>query len=249
MDDPVKASLAVLSEEAGLVSAQISVDKGGKHYCFETTLSLDDAGASRNETLAAEGRRQITWLPPYLLVQSDLSTRQEFVNQTSVFKEAEGTLIKVGALGGDVSREVSGRFLSLYNKGSVWREMGFDCEACKPQVRLAIDELGGALVADPEETWRINQQELRDNDQYIQSEIGSLPPPEEDSPTRMLVLRSLTENAVIAKYCGRDAEVGKLLALASAHLDQDEQDQLAQSLNGTIPGEIPDQWGAAWGER
>jgi hypothetical protein len=64
----------------------------------------------------------------------------------------------------------------------------------------------------------------------------------------MLVLRSMTENAVMAQYCGRDAEVGKLLALASAHLDQDEQDQLLQSLNATIPREIPDQWGAVWGE-
>ena len=247
MDQPFKAFLtADVSGKSGIAPAVILIDGGAQRYCVETAISSDSANPPmQKETLEREGHRQVKWHSPYLLVQSDESTRIEVANKTWVFKAANGTLIRLGALGGDVMEEKSGRFLSLYNKAPVWRATAFGCTACKPKIHLAIDDLDGKLVANAEATWRLNEAERKSNYEYADSQIrAGLPPLEEDVPTRSLVLGALIENAVIAKYCGRASEMDKVVALANAHLDPASQNDLAQALSAVVPLETPDQWGA-----
>ena len=251
VDRPFKISLvADASDGADITTAMLLIDGGVQRYCVETTLSIDPSDPpTRADALTREGRRHITWLSPYLLVRSDESTRQEVVNKTWIFKAANGTLVRLGAIGGDVVEESSGRFQSLYNKAPVWRAQAFGCMACNPRVHLVIDDRDGKLVANAEATWRLNEKERRDNYEYVNSQIRSgLPPVDEDVPTRSFVLRAFIENAVVAKYCGRTVEMDRLIALVNTHLDQASQSALTQALRGVVPLEIPDQWGAVWRE-
>ena len=251
MERPVKLSMQIDSSDQFSVSTTMQMDKGDERYCISNFFFSDSGSKTllQGQALADEGRRRIMWRPPYLLALSHSGGRVEAYDRTWVFKVAEGRLTRIGALGGNARISSTGQFVSLYNKAAIWRAAAFRCEACRPRVHLVLDERDGKFAANAAATWRLNRKEWRHNRNYIASRIrAGLPPLEADSPTRGLVLAALIENAAIAKYCGRDAEVKKSMALAKANLDEVSQRELVRALREVAPLEIPDRWDATWRE-
>jgi hypothetical protein len=254
-DQPAPISMTVDSSDQISVSTTILIDDGSNIYCIADNF-FSESGVEpppQGQKLAEEGRRRIQWFPPYLLVRSQTEGHGGAYDSTWIFKaSSDGKLKRLGAIGGDADTSASGQFLSLFNKASVWTGEAFFCIACKPNVRLVIEDTGGTLVANPEATWEANQKEWHDNEAFISSQIQTGPPKDHDpdAQDRWLTetLGAVTENAVIAKYCGHDAEVVRLTALAKDHLDQASMEQLKTSLQNVIALELPDRWNAVWSD-
>lgn len=234
------------------VSTTMLIDDGAHTYCVSNNFfsDSDSEPPPQGQKLADDGRGRIRWLSPYLLVLSHTGGRAEAYDKTWIFKIVEGKLTRMGTVGGDAEMASTGRFQSLYNKASVWQGEEFDCEACRPQVRLVIEDKDGALAANPEATWEINQKEWQDNEKFVASQIQAGLPKDPDAQDlwRMQTLGALIENAVVAKYCRHDTEVQRLTALAKANLDQASLDELNNSLRNLVPLELPDRWDAVSSE-
>ncbi len=199
MDQPAKISTVVDSLDQSVVSTTMLIGDGLNTYCVSNNFFSDSDSESppQGQKLADWGRHRIRWLPPYMLVLSHTGGGAGAYDGTWVFKIVDGKLTRMGAVGGDAEMASTGRFQSLYNKTSVWQGEAFDCEACRPQIRLVIEDKDGALAANPKATWEISQKEWQDNEKFIASQIqAGLPKDQDQDPDAQDLWRMQTLGAL-----------------------------------------------------
>jgi len=110
------------------------------------------------------------------------------------------------------------------------------CHACAPRFELAIREDGGQLTVLPDVTWSINRVRYERFKALINSWLyGQLE--DEDK-----VFEAILNNAVLARYCGRDRDLSPTLEQLAARLDDDHRAWLCDALDQVTPLELPVTW-------
>ena len=252
-DQPVPISVAYGPFNSTGMLGTLLIGTGPERFTILTGLppqNLELMEFPGPEAVPRVARGLIHWQPPYLMVEAEWNWRQPIYNAVQVFKWSDGRLRRLGALGGGgwSGKMDQGRFLSQYNKEPVWDSTGFFCTACKSNLQIALRDIGETLTADSASTWEVNRTIWQQNEATLQNGFPvPAVPPDDDTMFRwrMSVTRSLIENAVLAKYCGKEAELDRLTALAEKLPAEDHAD-FDKALAHVVPLEAPDRWGARY---
>lgn len=217
------------SEGPDLYSLDVSVDDGVDRFRFTTNV--------RANTLARaiETQRALTrWTGSYLLARFERGGGNASRGSLDlVFRLRGGKLLYLGEVEADSYQ--GGTFKDTYDK---FENNELTSTAGAPTFAILLEEKGGRLRANLERTWQENRASFRENEAEIRALLARKALL--SGPRLIDFTESVLFNAVLAKYCRRQAELRELLQAAPAGLDREDLNLFNEIIAGVIPGELPE---------
>lgn len=217
-------------------SVTISVDYGDTHCHVSDTVPDDWEG-----TWGDWVKRRNGWRDRYLFIAGESLDSPWRDPLDHVFVLEGRQLVPVGAIAHPpaAGRERlapgyrDGVFLDRFDafQGELG---GFGCKGVGWPLVLREEE--GQFTVDLERTWATNQVWLQRNEAIARTCLGGGP---DDAALQDMLLATAGENALLAKYCGRNEDLERYRQQAQAVLDKPHRAQLRLMLRRITPGELP----------
>ena len=228
-----------------MITATVTEESPGELYGAEISVRHDPDSFAYSSMIDIHGDRQkaidvlkqgIGWKEGFLFVRLECGGGNAWrCSREQVFALRQGRLIHFGEILGGEREEKPGRhyqdgwFSDIYDKFELNTLVG---HAFAPGIRLFERVVSDHLEVDLERTWLENQKDF-------DLTLPEIEPRNEQEEVE--IIHPLLHNAVIAKYCRRDAELQAALELTHAHLDKDRLDRLMKILADVVPGDGPRQ--------
>ncbi len=197
-------------------------------------------GAGKPQDGIALLRKATAWKSGYLFVPESTGGGNAWrVSREHVLAIRAGHLVHLGEIlageHGPGSGYEAGYFGDVYDKFEL-NELTDHASA--PWFQVFSREKDGGLTVDLEYTWQ------QDAAQFAKTsaEIRGKTAPGSSPDWRRFVGADILSNAVLAKYCRRDAELKETMRIAEAELDAKQLRILNEILSRVVPGELP-KWG------
>lgn len=234
-----------LHAEAGLLHEEASGPQGGGEYVFTITVHGDSQDQIMTTAIRASSldeavkmtRAATVWRSPYLFVHLDrgLGTRADG-RREAVFEVLNGKLLSLGQLIdlGEGTGGYHGRHFVDYWVPDATQQSSL-CHDCAPLMRIQLVDKDGHLEVQRSVTWSANQENWLANAQILAH------PPGEETPeaqvpdggefnARLSYFQAVVKNAMLAKYCGKTAELLDLLNSTAPHLNAEQRQDLHDAL-------------------
>ena len=226
---PLKVTAAPGDNDTpGLLSLEVRVDNGVDSFRFTTSVRANSFAR------AVETQRTLTrWREPFLLVGYDRGGKNYSRDQLDlVFALRGGRLLYLGEV--EANSFKGGGFRDTYDK---FEENGLTSRAGAPTFPLVLEEKGGRLRVNLDRTWREGQGRFRQN----RAELRDLLRRKVllSGPTLIDFTEAVLFNAVLSKYCRRQADLQEALKAAAAGLDREDSKLFTDLVSDVIPGELP----------
>jgi len=187
---------------------------------LKKTVRLETAltGVSELKSALESLRQAVAWTPPYLFVQLGCGGGNAWLcDRVIVFKVDDGIathLVSVAAQDGPPDDVFTGHyFIDTYDK--LEQDYGFG-HAEAPWFSIAIEDTAQGLVVSAEATWLLNHDRYRSHSVFTQ--------------------------AVLAKYCGKQRELQRVVESALPTLESADTTLLFETLDAIVPSELPSAW-------
>ena len=209
----------------------LDVIHGRERYALETVVLTENADHAIDVV-----RRTTGWKRGYLFLRSDCGGGNAWkCSNETVFALRHGRLVALGTLAAGDDHAFGGCL-----GDSVFHDFDGDFEitdltshAGAPAFAVTLRERDGRLVGDPDRTWAENAATFASNDSVARANT------QPDGRQWEMVLSPRFENAVIAKYCGRDRELAATLTEARRVLPAGILARLEAELAKVVPGALP----------
>jgi hypothetical protein len=234
--------MVVIMQEPVMVTAKDIDGKEPNHYQLELSIEYGDDRYKFTTNMihtstfqeAIESQRTSTrWKESYLLVgweRGGGNASRGYLD--TVFMLNKGKLVYLGEV--DADSFENGTFKDWYDK---FEGNNLTSHADAPVIRLVVEEKSGRLVANLEKTWNENQKRFNENRAIIKDILTDK---NMNSESRITWLSGpLLFNAVLGKYCKRQADMDSFLKLAGKNLDRKSLKIFNDILAGVVPGGLP----------
>ena len=187
-------------------------------------------------------RAATVWRSPYLFVHLDrgLGNRPDGQRQ-AVFELLNGKLLSLGQLIdlGDGLANYHGRHFVDYWVPDSTQQLSL-CRDCAPLMRIQLLDRNGHLEVQRSVTWSANQDNWLANAALIarpptDSTTGEQESVDADFAARLSYFQAIVRNAMLAKYCGKTADLLDLLNLTAPHLNPEQRQELREALAMLAP--------------
>jgi len=186
-------------------------------------------------------RASVAWRAPYLFVREECGGGNAWgCFKETVFEVASGRARRIGAfIVGEKPREApqslrDRHFLDWYDKLED-AKLGL-CHARSPGFEIALSLKGKRTLVDRDATWSSNQPEYKKRLALIGTWLA------QDSVADEEAMAAIIFNAVLAKYCGMQAQLDDLVGRVTPRLTADQRGDLQEALRLTVPLEKPSAW-------
>jgi hypothetical protein len=231
LSDSVRV-VAVLADpvDPGRYTFDVIVSRGSRRFTVETVVVADTYALA-----VAQLRRTTGWKDHYLFVREDGEGNRWKTMAEQVFELRNGQLISLGRMlaTNDERLATSWRHGWFYDVYDDLEEDGYLCHACSPRVWLRLREQDGRLVPDLDATWAESADEYAEDDSLARATrhpgAGDWAP----------VIDPRIDRAVMARYCGRTAELSRIVAEAQSLLPPKEFARFRRELAKVRPGALP----------
>jgi len=230
MEKPVKVTAKDIDgKEPNQYQLELSIEYGGD--CFKFSTNMIHTSTFQE---AIESQRTFTrWKGPYLLVgweRGGGNAERGYLD--TVFMLKKGKLLYLGEV--DAGSFEKGVFKDWFNK---FEGTDITSHANAPVISLVVEEKGERLVANLDKTWNENQKRFNENRAIIKDILTNK---NMNSESRITWLSGpLLFNAVLGKYCKRQADMDSFLKLAGKNLDRKSLKIFKDILAGVVPGALP----------
>ena len=234
-----------LHAEAGLLHEDPAGPQGSGQYVFTITVHGDSGDQVMTTAVRASSldeavkitRAATIWRSPYLFVHLDrgLGNRPDG-RREAVFELLSGKLVSLGQLidVGTGSNDYHGRHFVDYWVPDVAQQSSL-CHDCAPLMRIQLVDKNGHLEVQRSVTWSANQESWLANAQVLAH------PPGEETPdvqtpsggafdARLAYFQAVVKNAMLAKYCGKTADLVDLINQTAPHLNAEQRQDLREAL-------------------
>jgi hypothetical protein len=234
-----------LRAEAGLLHEDPAGPQGSGQYVFTITVHGDSGDQVMTTAVRASSldeavkitRAATVWRSPYLFVHLDrgLGNRPDG-RREAVFELLNGKLLSLGQLIdlGEGPSAYHGRHFVDYWVPDAAQQASL-CRDCAPLIRIQLIDRGGHLEVQRSVTWSANQESWLASAQQL-----THPPAEDggdaqvsdggDFTARLAYFQAVVKNAMLAKYCGKTADLLDLLNLSAPHLNAEQRQDLHDAL-------------------
>lgn len=236
LNEPIKVTGDFDTADIGnYVPVQIGVHNGPIAQLVTTSV-IGKTASEVERTL----KQQVAWHAPYLFVHASCGGGNAWRCEGEVaFKVTGTTITRLGDLIGGDTKDVyhDGYFFDVYDK----LEAAVDglSHATSPVFKIALDDVNGALSVNPELTWTSNANEWRKRAEFIAT---THPNKDWQEAQWEDYFSAIVNNAALARYCNRRAELQSLLKTSEAELDAYRRRALADALSRVVPLEKPKAW-------
>ena len=230
LQKPVKVTAKDIDgSETDHYQLELGIEYGDDRFKFRTNLFQI---SSFNEAIQYE-RTRTHWQGPYLLVGYERgggNASRGYLDTVFILKK--GKLLYLGEV--DADSYEKGVFKDTYNQFEL-NNLTSHAEA--PLIRLIIEEKGGQLLVNLEKTRSENQKRFNQNREIIRELLNNKKIDPESLVTELS--GSLLYNAVLSKYCNRQADLDSILKIAKRVLDAKRLKIFNDILSRVVPGELP----------
>ncbi len=250
---PIKAEARLLHEDpaapqlSGLYVFTITVHGDTGDQLMTTAIrasSLDEA--------VKIARAGTVWRSPYLFVHLDRGVgNRPDGRREAVFELLQGKLLPLGQLIdlGEGINDYRGRHFVDYWVPDSAQQQSL-CRECAPAMRIQLVDHDGHLEVQRSVTWSANQDSWQANAQVIahppaQTAGDAQDSADSDFATRLSYFQAVVKNAMLAKYCGKTADLLDLLSLTAPHLNAEQRQDLKDALAMLAPLTPPSEARAA----
>lgn len=230
MEKPVKVTAKDIDgKESNHYQLELSIEYGGDRFKFSTNMIHTSTFQE-----AIESQRTFTrWKEPYLLVgweRGGGNAERGYLD--TVFMLKKGRLLYLGEV--DADSFENGIFKDWYVK---FEGNDLTSHANAPVIRLVLEEKDGRLVVNLDKTWSENRKRFNENRAIINDILTDK---NMNSESRITWLSGpLFFNALLGKYCKRQADMDSLLKLTDKTLDRKSLKIFNDILAGVVPGALP----------
>jgi hypothetical protein len=240
---PVKAEARLLHEDPA--GPQIS-----GQYVFTISVHGDAGDQLMTTAIRASSldeavkivRAATVWRSPYLFVHLErgIGNRPDGRRQ-AVFEVLDGKLLSLGQLIdlGEGLNNYHGRHFVDYWVPDSAQQLNL-CRDCAPVLRIQLVDKNGHLEVQRSVTWSANQDSWQANAQLIahpptDAAADAQDSADSDFAARLGYFQAVVKNAMLAKYCGKTADLLDLLSLTAAHLNAEQRQDLKDALAMLAP--------------
>jgi hypothetical protein len=240
---PVRAEARLLHQDpAGAQSSG--------QYVFAITVHGDAADQVMTTAIRSSSvdeavkiaRAATVWRAPYLFVHLDRGVgNRPDGRREAVFEVLNGKLLSLGQLIdlGEGVNSYHGRHFVDYWVPDAAQQLLL-CRDCAPVMRIQLVDRDGHLEVQRSVTWSANQDSWLANAQVIAhppADASGDPQDSADSEfaARLSYFQAVVKNAMLAKYCGKTADLLDLLNLTAPHLNPEQRQDLRDSLAMLAP--------------
>jgi hypothetical protein len=230
MQKPVKViAKDINGSDTDHYQLELSIEYESDRFKFKTDMRQTPSFQE-----AIESQRMSTrWKGPYLLVGWERGGgNASRGNLDTVFMLNKGKLLYLGEV--DADSFESEAFKDWYNK---FESNKLTSHAESPVIRLVLEEKGKGLVVNLEKTWRENQKRFDHERAIIQELLNNKKLNRESLINK--IAASLLFNAVLSKYCNRQADLDSIIKITKEVLDARNSKISNDILSLVIPGELP----------
>jgi len=240
---PIKTEARLLHEDpagpqiSGQYVFTITVHGEAEDQVMTTAIR----GSSLDEAVRI-ARAGTVWRSPYLFVHLDrgIGNRPDG-RREAVFELLNGKLLSLGQLIdlGDGVNNYHGRHFVDYWVPDSAQQLNL-CRDCAPVLRIQLVDRDGHLEVQRSVTWSANQNSWQANAQLIAHPPTDAASPAQDSSdgdfaARLGYFQAVVKNAMLAKYCGKTADLLDLLSLSAPHLNAEQRQDLRDALAMLAP--------------
>lgn len=208
---------------------ELGIKHGDVRFKFHTNIFHI---SSFNEAIQNQ-RKRTHWKGPYLLVGYERgggNASRGYLD--TVFLLKKGRLLYLGEV--DADSFENGVFKDWYDK---FEGNELTSHAESPLIRLVIEEKGGQFLVNLAKTWSENQKRFNQDREVIQELLNNKKIDPESLITE--ITGSLLFNAVLSKYCNRQADLDSILKITKQVLDAKRLKIFQNILSRVVPGELP----------
>jgi hypothetical protein len=215
VEKPVKVTMKLLDQDRDYYHFELNVIYGKEKIRFENEMIQT---ADLNHAILRQ-RRRTGWKGNYFFIGQGCDTGGNAARLCLdlVFTVRQGKLVYIGeALGGE-EPEAGGSY-----KGGVFRDVydkfennDLTSHAEAPMLWLILEERDGRFKVNLSRTWEENRSKTT-------GESGEI-----------------LQNAVLAKYCERKAELEKMIKVAKPLYDKEDFEKFMKIISQVVPGELP----------
>jgi len=240
---PIKAEARLLHEDPA--SSQVS-----GQYVFTITVHGETADQLMTTAIKASSldeavkiaRAATVWRSPYLFVHLErgIGNRPDG-RREAVFELLNGKLLNLGQLIdlGEGPNNYQGRHFVDYWVPDSAQQLTL-CRDCMPVLRIQLVDRDGHLEVQRSVTWSANQNSWQANEQVIAHPPTDVASDAQDSAdsdftARLGYFQAVVKNAMLAKYCGKTADLLDLLSLTAPHLNAEQRQDLKDALAMLAP--------------
>ncbi|MGA3158732.1 MAG: hypothetical protein ABSE43_14280 [Steroidobacteraceae bacterium] len=240
---PVRAEARLLHQDpAGAQSSG--------QYVFAITVHGDAGDQFMTTAIRASSldeavkivRAASVWRAPYLFVHLDRGVgNRPDGRREAVFEVLNGKLLSLGQLIdlGDGLNNYHGRHFVDYWVPDSAQQLSL-CRDCSPVMRIQLVDRDGHLEVQRSVTWSANQDSWLANAQVIAHPPADVSGDTQDSAdsdfaARLSYFQAVVKNAMLAKYCGKTADLLDLLNMTAPHLNAEQRQDLRDSLAMLAP--------------
>jgi len=230
---------ATFEDSGGLpwFMAEITVSGGGRSYVLPTAIRADSGGSA---AALGELRRSMGWKDDFFFVRTSCGPGNAWkcVNE-AVFESGDNGPVGLGRLSarageGYATCRVNGAFLDF---DADFEINDLTSHAGAPGFDVVLLGKDGRLVGDPGATWARNERRFAANDSLAHAHVGP-----QSSGGREFWEPAITprlENALIAKWCGRESLADSVVAEARGVLPGEIGAAFAKLVATVEPGALP----------
>jgi hypothetical protein len=236
--------------EARLLHQDPAGTQSSGQYVFAITVH-GDAGdqvmttaihASALDEAVKIARAATVWRSPYLFVHLDRGVgNRPDGRREAVFEVLNGKLLSLGQLIdlGDGLNNYHGRHFVDYWVADSAQLLNL-CRDCAPVMRIQLVDRDGRLEVQRSVTWSANQDSWLANAQVISHPPADAASDAQDAvdgdfAARLSYFQAVVKNAMLAKYCGKTADLLDLLNLTAPHLNAEQRQDLREALGMLAP--------------
>jgi hypothetical protein len=219
-------------ETGGSYEFDLTVGEGKEKFTRSTCIISVDSVDQAFKAI----KKGTRWNGKYLFVRTECGGGNAWsCNRDAIFMLRAGRVHSLGdVFGGDRENPArsykDGYFWDIYNK---FEMNGLTDHATAPAFRLALLEKAGELQPDLPRTWLRNRSDF----QSRMTEIGAFIKTDGKKHDRKELVHLVLSNAVLAKYCERKNEVGKMQKLAEVHFEPGRLNAFRTIMRQVEPGE------------